>query len=64
MDMRDMLAGVRTYGYQHTDGRYQPAQQHLSTVRQALKELVPAGMRVLVSGSPARAHARLQRPPT
>ncbi len=46
-----MLSGVRELNYQYRDGRDQPAQRHLQEVRRELRQLVPPGWIVLVSGS-------------
>ncbi|WP_080636942.1 MrcB family domain-containing protein [Salinispora vitiensis] len=51
MDLGEALAGVRLKAYAHTNGREQPAQQHLEAVRGELSKLVPLGMSVRVSGS-------------
>lgn len=51
MDLPQILAGVREHQYQHPAGQNQPAQRHLQAARQALANLVPAGMLVRASGS-------------
>ncbi|MFY1617849.1 MrcB family domain-containing protein [Micromonospora sp. WMMD736] len=51
MDLGEALRGVQLKAYVHSQGRDQPAQQHLQAVRRELKALVPSGMRVLTSGA-------------
>ncbi|MCG5440300.1 MrcB family domain-containing protein [Micromonospora foliorum] len=51
MDLRDALHGVQLKAYVHSQGRDQPAQQHLQAVRRELPALVPSGMKVLASGA-------------
>ncbi|MET9244950.1 DUF3578 domain-containing protein [Nonomuraea sp. NPDC003709] len=51
MGLHKLLAGVRAHSYGHSAGKEQPAQKHLEVVRRDLQLLVPAGMRVRVSGS-------------
>ncbi|WP_327033926.1 MrcB family domain-containing protein [Micromonospora ureilytica] len=51
MDLGDALRGVQLKAYVHSQGRDQPAQQHLQAVRRELPALVPSGMKVLASGA-------------
>ncbi|WP_425469159.1 MrcB family domain-containing protein [Pseudonocardia hierapolitana] len=51
VDLKGALLGVVTYGYRHVDERQQPAQEHLRRSKQQLPDLLPPGMRALVSGS-------------
>lgn len=51
MNLGQALAEVRAKAYRHTNGRQQPAQQHLQAVRRELPKLVQPGMLVLASGA-------------
>ncbi|MGW0501811.1 MrcB family domain-containing protein [Micromonospora sp. NPDC003241] len=51
MDLGEALRGVQLKAYVHSQGRDQPAQQHLQAVRRELPALVPLGMKVLASGA-------------
>ncbi|MEU4370249.1 MrcB family domain-containing protein [Micromonospora chersina] len=51
MNLGEALRGVRLKAYAHSQGRDQPAQQHLQAVRRELPALVPSGMKVLTSGA-------------
>ncbi|HEU5475660.1 MAG TPA: DUF3578 domain-containing protein [Actinophytocola sp.] len=51
MDISAAISGVRAHGYDHRQGRDQPAQKHLREVFHQLRPLVPPGMKVLVSGA-------------
>jgi hypothetical protein len=49
MDIRAALAGVA--GYSHLDGKQQPAQKHLESIRREPPPEIPLGLRIRVSGS-------------
>jgi hypothetical protein len=51
MDLRGMIEGVRAHSYASGKGKDQTAQSHLNEVRRELRELIPVGLKVRVSGS-------------